>query len=160
MIDMPPPGEGSTLRLARRLEAQPSEVFEAFTRPELLREWWGPRGFTFETLDFPAREGGEYRVSLRGPDGTRFAHTGVFLRVAPPSELVYTWRWTEGPLGRGETLVELSFEPDHGGTLLKLRHSRFASDAERDRHGGWADALERLPEFLRASRARTGSLPG
>lgn len=145
----PLPG-GSALALTRRLDASPGELFRAFTEPALLRQWWGPRGFVIESLVFPAREGSEYKVALRAPDGTRFVHIGTFLRVVPPRELVYTWRWVEGPLGREETLVELLFSAEGKSTVVSVRHSRFASDAERDQHTGWAHSFERLGEWVAA----------
>ncbi len=102
---------------------------------------------------FPAVEGATYRVRLRAPDGTRFAHVGTFLRVAPPTELSYTWQWTEGPLDPAETLVELSFVAERGGVVVGLCHSRFANQAECDKHVGWIDSFNRLEAWIGADRS-------
>ena len=123
-------------------------MFKAFIDPTLLRQWWGPRGFTVEHLDFPAIEGHRYSVRLRAPDGTVFAHEGVFLEVVPPARLSYTWRWTMGPLDGADTLVELTFVPEGQGVTVRLAHSRFASQVECDRHVGWAQSLEALADWL------------
>lgn len=139
---------GPALRLNRWYPASADAVFRAFTDPHLLRQWWGPKGFTFESLDFPAAEGAAYRVRLRAPDGTPFAHEGVFLQVRPPTALSYTWRWTEGPLDRAETLVELTFAEERGGVTVALCHSRFANQDECDRHAGWFDAFDQLAAWL------------
>ena len=138
----------ASLNLSRWYAASPEQVFRAFTDPALLRHWWGPRGFTIEHLDFPAAEGAAYSVRLRAPDGTTFAHEGVFLTVDAPRALAYSWRWTDGPLGRGQTLVELSFTAERGGVTVTLCHSRFVNQDECDRHGGWAQSFDQLEVWL------------
>jgi len=143
------------LELNRWFSAPVDDVFAAFTKPELLRQWWGPRDFVIEEITFPAVEGESYRVSLRAPDGSRYAHVGHFLEVTPPARLTYSWRWLEGPLQRGETLVELSFHAESGGTRVELRHSRFVDAGSRDAHRGWPDSFDRLAEWL-GTRARSG----
>ncbi|MEZ5319530.1 MAG: SRPBCC domain-containing protein [Vicinamibacterales bacterium] len=151
---MPVPG-GPALRIQRRYDATLEEIFEAFTDPALLRQWWHPRDFVVERLDFRAIEGRPYRIELRAPDGTRFAHVGVVLRVSRPDALVYTWRWVEGPLSPVETLVELGFRADGDGVIVDLCHSRFENQAECDRHVGWRQAFDALDAWLaqRAGRA-------
>lgn len=136
------------LELDRWLAAPIERVFEAFTDPALLRQWWGPRDFVIEEIDFPAVSGERYRVALRAPDGSRFAHVGRFVEVAPPTRLSYSWEWIEGPMRRGETLVELDFRTEDGGTRVELRHSRFADAATRDAHTGWLDSFDRLVGWL------------
>lgn len=142
------PAPALALELDRWFAAPIERVFEAFTDPELLRRWWGPRGFTFEEIDFPAAVGESYRVALRAPDGSRFAHVGRFHEVTPPTRLSYSWEWIEGPLQRGETLVELTFRAERGGTRVALKHSGFADVASRDAHRGWPESFDRLTHWL------------
>lgn len=142
------PWAGTSLALSRWFEAPVEEVFEAFTDPARLRQWWGPRNFVIEELDFPAVEGASYQVRLRAPDGSTYAHVGEFLEVRPPGRLSYSWRWVEGPLPRGETLVELDFHAEDLGTRVELRHSRFPDAATRDAHAGWPDSFDRFAEWL------------
>jgi uncharacterized protein YndB with AHSA1/START domain len=146
------PWDGTpAIRLRRRYDATPAAVFRAFTDPRLLCEWWGPDGFTITEIDFPATEGQAYRVRLRAPDGQFAAHVGTFLRVTPCSELVYSWRWVEGPFDQVETLVELSFTADGAGVIVEKCHSRFANQAECDRHTGWADSFDQLARWLESA---------
>lgn len=139
---------GLCLELSRWFEASAERIFEAFTDPRQLRQWWGPRGFVIETIEFDARPGMHYRVELSAPDGRRYAHVGVFTRVERPNRLDYTWQWVKGPLQREEMLVELRFEPEGDGTRVSLRQSRFIDQASRDAHKGWPDSFDRLEEFL------------
>lgn len=149
---VPGPWPGLALELSRWLDATVEEVYEAFTDPVLLRQWWGPRDFVIETLEFPAVEGEDYRVELRAPDGSRFAHVGTFREVRPPRRLSYSWVWVEGPLQRGEMLVELDFRAERGGTRVDLRHSGFESQASRDAHYGWPDSFDRIEHWLAEGR--------
>lgn len=151
MMDTPAPSEEFTLEMSRWYDAPVASVFRAFTEPELLRQWWGPRDFVIEQLDFSAVAGRSYRVVTRAPDGTRYVHVGEFLSVDPPSRLSYSWRWIEGPMQPGETLVELSFRSELDGTRVELRHSRFPDAATRDAHSGWFEAFERFQDWLAAA---------
>lgn len=151
---VPAGSRGRGLTLTRQFPDDPDTLFRAFTSVEALRAWWGPRDFRIDTIAFPARVGETYRVTLTAPDGSRWAHGGRFLEVDRPRRLVYTWQWTEGPLSRRETLVELTFEAVAGGTRLTVAHSRFVSDAECDAHGGgWTDTFDRVSEWLGSRRA-------
>lgn len=146
---------GPALELSRWYDASVTAVFAAFTDPDLLRQWWGPRGFTMEALDFEPVEGNAYRIVLRAPDGSRYVHVGEFLQVVAPSRLSYSWRWVEGPLPRGDTLVELRFEAVANGTEVYLRHSGFHDASTCDAHvGGWSDSFDRYALWLAARGAR------
>ena len=142
------PGRFGPWSSARWYEAPIELVFKAFTDPDLLRQWWGPRDFHIEEITFPAVEGQEYRVRLRSPEGEVFAHVGRFREVSPPHRLSYSWEWTEGPMPQDETWVDLKFAEEEGGTRVELRHSRFPDEATRDAHQGWPDSFERLDGWL------------
>jgi uncharacterized protein YndB with AHSA1/START domain len=145
------PWPGTALELSRFFDAPVGRVFEAFTDVALLRQWWGPRDFEIEEIDFRPVVGESYRVALRAPDGSRYEHVGTFSAVEPPSRLVYSWRWTEGPLQREQMQVELSFLAEGEGTRVDLRQSRFVDAASRDAHAGWPQSFERLAAWLAAS---------
>lgn len=135
--------------LSRRFPEDATTLFRAFTDAAALRQWWGPRDFVIDAIRFTARVGEEYRVDLTAPDGRHWAHEGRFLEVDPPHRLVYTWRWTAGPLSHGESLVEVTFTSESTGTLVTVAHSRFATDTESDDHAtGWRDTFDRVGAWL------------
>jgi uncharacterized protein YndB with AHSA1/START domain len=72
----------------RVLPYRPQAVFEAFARPELLAEWWGPDGFTntFEVFEF--RPGGRWKYVMHGPKNAHYPNESVFLELDAPSRLV------------------------------------------------------------------------
>ena len=70
--------------LCRVIAAPRERVFQAFTDPGQITRWFGPKGFTIETLEIDIREGGRWRFLYTGPDGTRWENRMVFLRVDAP----------------------------------------------------------------------------
>lgn len=75
------------IALSRVISAPRARVFQAFTDPDQITRWFGPQGFTTETLEIDIREGGRWRFVYTGPNGTRWENRMVFLRVEPPALL-------------------------------------------------------------------------
>ena len=70
--------------LSRVLDAPRELVFKAWSDPKLVVQWFGPEGFTTETLEIDIREGGRWRFIYTGPDGARWENRMVFLRIDAP----------------------------------------------------------------------------
>ena len=120
----------------RRIAATPDEVFTYLTDPEKYTRWKGERA------ELDPRPGGLYRVRM-GPDAVAL---GEYVEVEPPSRVVFTWGWEgSGDVPPGSTTVEITLRRDGDGTLLRLRHTGFASDADADLHReGWKMYVGRL----------------
>jgi len=137
------------LHLEKILPAPPERVFDAFTDPEQLRHWWGPAGFTVQRLQFDVVEGTDYRITMQPRDGDVFHIRGTFRAVEAPRRLVYTFRYEEPDPDDQETLVTLTFDPNHAGTRVVLDQEPFKTAARRELHrDGWTDTLERLEQSL------------
>ena len=76
--------------LRRVFDAPRRMVFDAFTKPELLKRWFGARGWNLVVCEVDLRVGGSWRFVSRGPDGTDLGHGGVYRVIQPPARLVYT----------------------------------------------------------------------
>jgi uncharacterized protein YndB with AHSA1/START domain len=138
--------EGIVLVVRRTIRADVRTVFEAWTRPEHLRAWWGPRPVTCAGAEVDLRVGGHYRILNALPDGSEVAIEGEFREIDAPRKLVYTWRLDAGP--EGFSLVTVRFEPRDGATDVSIVHEQIASQPIRESHEkGWIgclDGLERL----------------
>ncbi len=77
------------INLTRVYDAPLSAVWEAWTVPEEIAQWWGPRGFTLTTHSRDLRTGGHWHYTMHGPDGTDYENTTQYLEVAPRQRLVY-----------------------------------------------------------------------
>lgn len=155
--------------ISRAFDAPRSLVFKAWTDPERMAQWWGPRGFTNPVCEMDVRPGGAYRIVMRSPEGVEYPIKGVYREVVAPARLVMTldcsehpdeWHDLVNPNRRkgehnpaGEMLSTVAFEELDGETKLTIR-TRFESVAIRDamlKMGmteGWTESLERLAEHL------------
>ncbi|MBI3451341.1 MAG: SRPBCC domain-containing protein [Rhodospirillales bacterium] len=143
---------GRTLSLTRRFDAPRETVFRAFTDAKMLRQWWGPKGFTCPRADIDMRPGGAYRIEMCAPSGEIKILAGVYREVSPPARLVYTWVWQQGDMAGVETLVTLDFVAHGRATELRVTHELLPSDRARELHGeGWSSGLDRLVAMLSAA---------
>src|SRR5262245_18813594 len=107
-------------------------VFEAWTRPELLKQWWVPKsmesmGMSLLSLDADVRTGGRYRLVFKHEAGT-MEFFGKYIEVTPHSRLV----WSNEESGDNGSVTTVTFEEKDGKTLLVMRElfpSKEALDA-------------------------------
>jgi uncharacterized protein YndB with AHSA1/START domain len=139
-----------TLELRRVLHAPPRKVFDALTRPELMRRWMCPENFAVVLAEGDARPGGRFRISMRSPEGDVFTAAGSYLEVRASERLVFTWTWEAGHDIDGlETRVQIDLVPEEGQTLLVMAHSGLPSEEERNGHErGWTGALGHLEQLI------------
>ncbi len=142
-------GEERILRIERILTATPEAVFDAWTKPDLLVQWWGPEGFTATIDAMDLRVGGRWRTTMRSPEGSEHIVAGVYRTIDRPSRLVMTWAWDEDGRPGHETEVDVSLEPTEGGTRLRLQQQEFATVESHDTHnGGWTSSLNKLERMF------------
>jgi len=136
-----------SLTLVRRLKAPPARVFAAFTRPDLIVQWWGPDAGPALEAEADVRVGGRFRMVFKTADGERHEMGGVYRVIEPDRRLVYTHQWVSFP--ERESLVTIDFLPIPEGTELTLVHEQLHDEAVRDAHvQGWSTMLDKLPPLL------------
>jgi uncharacterized protein YndB with AHSA1/START domain len=120
--------------VTRTFDAPARLVFEAWTRPELLKRWWVPRsmGMTLVSCDVDARTGGRYRFVF----GHGMEFFGTYVEVTPYSRLV----WTNEEGGASGPVTTVTFEEKGGKTLLVLRELYPSKEALDAAGTGAADA--------------------
>src|SRR5688500_11928262 len=74
--------------ITRLFNAPRKLVFEASTKPEHVRQWWGPRGTSLAVCEIDLRPGGKWRYVIRGADGQEFAFSGVYREIVAPERMV------------------------------------------------------------------------
>ncbi len=135
--------------LTRVFDAPRSLVFDAFTKPELLKRWFGPRGWSLVVCDIDFRVGGTWRFVLRGP-GKDMGMRGVYREITAPDRAVHTESFDDFP---GESLVTTVLVEDRGRTTLTAT-IRYPSQEIRDaviksgmEHGA-AESYDKLAELF------------
>ncbi len=134
--------------LTRRFNAPRRLVFDALTKPELVRRWYGPPG-AMDICESDTRVGGTWRYVTRLKNGKTVGQFGVYKEVVAPHRFVRTERWDDWD--PGETLVTTVLV-EHGGitTMTSLDGVSVTGSARRGVEG-WTDA-ERHGRVLRAPR--------
>jgi uncharacterized protein YndB with AHSA1/START domain len=147
------------LVITRIFDAPRSLVFKAWTDPEHLAQWWGPKGFTTPVCEIEARSTGALRILMRGPDGAEYPMTGVIREIVAPERLVFTSVAMDGD---GKRLLEgvttVTFAEQGGKTKLTLqtRMVGLVADAARKLEGmeaGWTQSIDRLEAHVARMRA-------
>ena len=140
------------LVVTRVIDAPRRLVFKAWTQPEHVARWWGPKGFTTIHCDMDIRVGGRYRCAMRSPNGTDYWKVGVYREIVEPERIVFTFAWEDADGHPGhELLTTVTFAEDGTKTRLTLTQSVFETAERRDDHGaGWTSCLERFAEYIHA----------
>lgn len=117
--------------VTRTFDAPRAMVFEAYTRPELLKRWLGAHaGWSLDVCEVDLVVGGAYRWIWRGPDGAQMGISGRYLELAPPDRLVCTEKFDDAWYP-GEGMVTVDFIEEAGATTLRLT-LHYESQAARD----------------------------
>ncbi|MGH2824801.1 MAG: SRPBCC family protein, partial [Thermoleophilaceae bacterium] len=99
------------IHIERVFDAPRDQVFAAYTDPELIPQWWGPRDTTTLVDRMDVRTGGDWRFVMRSPDGSETGFRGTYREVTPPERIVQTFEWEGMP---GHVSVETATFEDLG----------------------------------------------
>jgi uncharacterized protein YndB with AHSA1/START domain len=126
-------------------------VFEAHTKCEHLKRWWGPRKYEMPICELDFRPGGKYRIVHRGPEGDEHGFRGEFREIVPPERLVYTFEYEGYP---GHISVETIELVEENGRTTLINTAVYDSVEDRDgmlqsgMEEGARESLDRLEELL------------
>lgn len=152
------------LVITRIFDAPCEKVWKAWTEPERVKRWWGPKGFTAPIIKIDFRVGGKYLYCMRGagPDGVvrDFWSTGVYRKIVPLKIIVCTDSFADekgnvvpashyGMSGEWpkELLVTVTFEEQDGKTKMTLRHAGMPAGENQDlARQGWNESFDKLAE--------------
>jgi uncharacterized protein YndB with AHSA1/START domain len=140
--------------LTRVFDAPRHLVWDAFTKPELLRRWFGPHGWALVVCEVNLRVGGGFRFVLRGPDGREMGMRGVYREIVPPERSVHMESFDDYP---GESQVTTVFVERGGQTTLTatvLYPSKDVRDIvlQTGMEHGAAESYDKLAELLAEDR--------
>jgi uncharacterized protein YndB with AHSA1/START domain len=139
--------------MTRVFDAPASMVFDAWTKPELLKRWLGVRnGWSFAVCEVDLKVGGAYRFVWRGPDGAEMGMGGVYREIVQPERIVATEKFDD-PWYAGEALDTMVFVEQDGKTTVTttvLYESQEVRDAvlESGMDRGVAESYDKLDEYL------------
>jgi uncharacterized protein YndB with AHSA1/START domain len=148
------PVSSNSLQVRKVIPVSPERVFRAWTNPDDLIQWWGPKGVRCVSAEVDLVVGGQYRIENELPDGTILWIGGEFDTIEKPRFLSYTWIVeTDEP---SVEYVSVRFEPHNSGTEIIISHEQIRTVALRDQHRqGWFGCMEGLHDCMLESRAST-----
>lgn len=140
--------------LTRTVAAPRHLVWQAFTDPAQVAQWWGPDGFTNTVHQMEVRPGGVWRLTMHGPDGTDYPNRIDYLVVQEPERLEY--RHSDDGASNLEFHTTITLDVVENGTLVTLR-TLFATAELRDQIATYAieggnQTLGRLAAFMAQRR--------
>ena len=156
-----------TIRIERMFDAPRERVFDAWTQPEHLLQWYAPRGCTITLAKLDVRPGGRFHWCIHNPSFGDCWCVGVYKEVVRPERIVYTLATADSagnqiePVQAGhdarwprETLVTVTLADVRGSTRLTLEQNVLESLAKHTgAHPSWLQMLDRLGEIVAVKQA-------
>ena len=156
------------LTITRIFDAPREKVWKAWTTPEEVKKWWGPKYFTAPVSKIDLRVGGKYLSCMRGPDGKDYWSTGVYRELVPMERIVVTDSFADekgnvvpashyGMAGDFplELLVTVTFEELGNKTKMVLRHEGIPFGMMREMtETGWSESFDKLAEQIAVNGTR------
>jgi len=145
------------LVVTRTINGPARLVFEAWTKPELFKQWWVPKsmGMSLLSCELDVRVGGTYRLVFNIDASKTMAFFGRYLEVVPPSRIV----WTNEESGEGGAVSTVTFAEKGGETrvvLHELYPSKEALDASLGSYDGMNETFDQLDELVVTLGASSG----
>jgi uncharacterized protein YndB with AHSA1/START domain len=146
--------------ITRIFKAKRDLVFQVWTEPKHITQWWGPKDFTTTVTEMDFRPGGTWRYIMRAPDGTEYPAKGVFREIVPPERIVTSDEFDEGfekvfkaDIPSRLTVVTAIFEDlgDKTRLTLQIMHSTAEDRRKHEEMGviaGWNSSFDCMDEYL------------
>ncbi len=142
-----------TLTIERTFKAPTELVWDAWTKPEHLVNWWGPKGMETRVESHDLREGGAWKFVMKMPDGNDFIAEGVYEVIEAPHRLITSANFR--PMTEGVTLeVLLEADGDRTRFTFNVLHPTEEYCKQQEAMGfynGWGSTFDRLEELLSSS---------
>ena len=160
-------GTADEFVISRTFNAPRELVWKAFTDPEEMKQWWGPKGFTVIASKMDLRPGGTYHYGMRAPDGSAMWGKLVYREIDPPQRMLLVNSFSDeaggitrhpmAPTWPLEMLSTFLFEEENGRTRLTIKWKPLNASAEEiatfagahdGMRQGWTGTMDQLDAYL------------
>jgi uncharacterized protein YndB with AHSA1/START domain len=150
------------VEVRRKFNAPVEKVWNAWTNPELVKQWWGPEQYTCPVATMDVRAGGKFNAGMRGPDGKTQFSGGVYHEVVPFKKIVSSDMFTDesgnkmspreaGMPGEWPDVLKLTIEFESLGPNeceIHLVHEGIPKDQHDDCVSGWTSSINKLQRLV------------
>lgn len=149
------------LILERMTDIPASDIWEAWTNPELIKEWFCPRPWKTTACTIDLRPGGVFATTMKGPEGEEFSGAGCILEVVPNKRFVWTdalapdYRPSAKPFFTGIIMMEelngktkYTAIARHGSPETMKQHQEMGFEQ------GWGIAFDQLVELMKSRHSK------
>jgi uncharacterized protein YndB with AHSA1/START domain len=147
--------DSQDLVISRLVRAPRAKLWQAWTDPDLLKQWWCPKPWTTEVLAFELRPGGAFHTLMKGPDGSSSDNPGCFVEIVPQQRIAFTTMLTGGwrPATPWLALTAVMTMVEEGAGTRYVATVMHPDRATRERHEqmgffqGWNTCIDQLDAF-------------
>jgi uncharacterized protein YndB with AHSA1/START domain len=144
---------GRKVIISRVIHAPCGRVYQAWTEPEQLAQWFSPEEIECRSLSAEVRVGGSFRIHMVSKTGDHIA-AGVYKQIIPNQRLQFTWQWESYAMP--ESVVTVEFEDLGKTTRLTLVHEGFPDQEDADEHHqGWNSLVEKFARLIEQNRIKS-----
>lgn len=151
------------LKITRTFDAPLQKVWDAWTKPEYYKKWWGPKDFTCPYSEIDFRVGGKYLHCMKANDGKEYWSTGIYKEIDPMEKIVCTDSFADEKgnavpasyYGMGddfpmELKVLVTLKELEGKTQMNMEHVGFPQgDMIEQAKIGWNESFDKLAKSLK-----------
>ena len=143
-----------SLVITRIFSASINQVFDAWTQPQVLAQWFGPEGFMVTKSSLDLSVGGKYLIEIIAPDNNTIKHFGEYIEINRPTQLIFTWTLDNQQCAgskqlQADTLVSIDFKSINNQTELTLTHEKLPTKEAFNGHEfGWNSSFNSLDQLL------------
>jgi uncharacterized protein YndB with AHSA1/START domain len=138
------------LMVRRTINASAERLFDAWTRPELMKQWFRGSEMSTPVAETDLRVDGAWQIVMKKSDGKAYPHHGHYKVVDRPNKLVFTWNPFEAA-DYGTTVTLIFKKISENVTELTLIHEGFRDEEMKTGHDrGWNACLDTLEQWLKA----------
>ena len=145
------------LQVQADFEVPVERLFEAWTNPEQLKQWWKTTGYQLTTVTNELKQGGKVQYRFENDE---LDINGEYEKVEPNASLVYTWNWkfSKQEASNGNYRLNIQFSSNGNGSQIKISQESLNSDEHLHPHEeGWKKGLEDLKHFLKAGNSENAT---
>jgi uncharacterized protein YndB with AHSA1/START domain len=141
------------LEVTRWFDAPRELIWEVMTKPEHVRNWWGPRGTELTVCDIDLRVGGAWRFAMADPSVGEVAFFGKYLEIEAPARVVNTEHFDMPEIRDHPAIVTMTLTEEDGRTLYHVNDvfetaEHLQGAVASGMEAGWRETLDRLAELV------------